>query len=86
MYEMPQNFVLGGLGSGFGRAFFSIWVMGVSVLSCAFCPKIITRANRHDLIQLTACCSLKVNFGLDSELYTTTDSECESFWNVAEFV
>ena len=40
MYEMLLIFVLGGWGFGLGESIFCIGVLGVGVLSLAFCPKI----------------------------------------------
>ena len=38
MYEMPRIFVFGGWGFGVGESIFCIGVLGVGILSLAFCP------------------------------------------------
>ena len=40
MYEMPLTFVFGGWDLGVGESIFCIGVLGVGVLSLAFCPEI----------------------------------------------
>ena len=41
MYEMPLIFVFGGSGFEVGESIFCLEVLGVGVLSLAFCPEII---------------------------------------------
>ena len=41
MYEMPLTFVLGGRGLGVGESILCVGVLGVGILSLAFCPKIM---------------------------------------------
>ena len=40
MYEMPLIYVFGGCGFGIGESIFCIAVLGVGILSLAFCPEI----------------------------------------------